>query len=36
MLGALFYMPQRPGHQEKWSESIWRTLKCGAGGEWKR
>ena len=33
MFGALLYMAQRP---ENWSESIWRALKCGAGGEWRR
>ena len=27
MLGALYYMAQRPGHKENWSGSIWRALK---------
>jgi hypothetical protein len=36
MFGALLYMAQTPGHQENWSGSVWRALKCGAGGEWKR
>ena len=22
--------------KENWSGSIWRALKCGAGGEWRR
>ena len=36
MFGALLYMAQRPEHKENWSRSIWRALKCGAGGEWRR
>ena len=36
MFGALLYMAQRSGHYENWSGSIWRALKCGAGGEWRR
>ena len=33
MFGALIYMAQRPGHEENWSETIWRALKCDVGGE---
>ena len=33
MFRAFFYMAQRPGHKENWSEIIWRALKCGAGSE---
>ena len=36
MFGTLLYMAQRPGHNENWSKSIWRALKCGAGGEWRK
>ena len=36
MFGALFYMAQIPGRLGNWSRSIWRALKCGAGGEWRR
>jgi hypothetical protein len=36
MFGALHAMAQRSGHYENWSGTIWRTLKCGAGGEWRR
>ena len=36
MFGALLYMAQRPGHLENWSVSIWRALKFGARGEWRR
>jgi hypothetical protein len=36
MFGALHCMAQRPGYQGNWSRSIWRALKCGAEGEWKR
>ena len=36
MFRALLYMDQRPGHLEKWSRNIWRALKCGARGEWRR
>ena len=36
MFGALLYMAQRPGHQENLNGSIWRALKCGAVGEWRR
>ena len=36
MFGALLFMAQRSGHQENWSGVIWRALKCGAGGEWRR
>ena len=33
---SIFYMAQRPGHYENWSGNIWRALKCGVGGEWRR
>ena len=36
MFRALLYMDQRPGHLENSSGSIWRALKCGTGGEWRR
>ena len=35
MFGALYCMVQNPGHWGDWSGSIWRALKCGAGGEWR-
>jgi hypothetical protein len=36
MLGSLLYLSQRPVHCEKWSGTIWRAFKCGAGGEWRK
>ena len=36
MFGALLYMAKRPGHYKNWRRSIWRALKCGAGGEWRQ
>jgi hypothetical protein len=36
MFGTLLYMAKRSGHYENLSRSIWRALKYGAGGEWRR
>ena len=36
MFGALLYKAQRSVHKENWSRNIWKALKCGAGGEWRR
>ena len=36
MFAASLYKTQRPGPEEKLSGSVWKALKCGVGGEWRK